>query len=187
MDTGETRVHFMQGVAPSQDKVEKYPVVMPIRWQVVGDNGPLSEPQLNVLTSAATSVSYPKINQPHSLSILQDFSAPVTLQTNFKPDDLIRLMGADPNPFNRWEAGQALARLMMMGMANAIENGTAPAPNKALSGYCKALERTLTNPHFNNNFKALALTPPSPSEVLQNFDKIDPIACLLYTSPSPRD
>ena len=176
LDGGQTRVHFMQSTAATPGQAEKHPLVLPIQWQIVGNDGPLTEPQLKVLTSSATSVAYPKINQPHSISVLQNFSAPVSLKTNFSTEDMLRLMGADPNPFNRWEAGQALARLMLMGMAKAIENGTAPAPNNALRGYCEALRRTLNNPDFNNAFKALALTQPTNMEVLQNLDQIDPIA-----------
>ena len=172
----QNRVHFMQSTAPTPGQAEKHPVIIPIQWQIVGDDGPLSKPQIQVLTGSGTSVTYPKIDQPHSLSVLQNFTAPVVLETNFKTSDLLRLMGADPNPFNRWEAGQALARLMMMSMAKAIENGTAPMPSKALSGYCEALSRTLNNSNFDNAFKALSLTPPTSMEVLQNLDQIDPIA-----------
>ena len=85
-------------------------------------------------------------------------------------------MAADPNPFNRWEAGQTLARQLMADMAKAIESGTPPQADIALKGYCKALGRTLDNPEFDNAFKALALTPPAYMEVLQSLDEIDPIA-----------
>ena len=176
LPSGDTRVHFMQSTAPTPGQAKKLPLVMPIKWQVVGDDGALSEPQMKLLTGSGTSVTYPKIDAPHSLSVLQDFSAPVTLKTNFSTDDLLRLMGADPNPFNRWEAGQTLARQMMAAMAKAIESGKIPAPHKALRGYCEALGRTLDNPKFNNAFKALALTPPTSMEVLQSLDQIDPIA-----------
>lgn len=176
LPTGEQRIHFMQSTAPTPGQPQKHAVVMPIRWQVVGDDGPISAPQLTVLTNGGTSVTIPKVDQPQSLSILQDFSAPVTLETDFSTDDLLRLMGADPNPFNRWEAGQTLARQLMGEMATAIEIGKTPAPNKALRGYCEALGRTLNNPKFDNAFKALALTPPAYMEVLQSLDQVDPVA-----------
>jgi len=166
----------MQSIAPTPGQAKKSALVIPIRWQVVGDEGPLSPPQMSVLTGSGTSLTYPKIDEPHSLSILQDFSAPVTLKSDFSTEDLLRLMGADPNPFNRWEAGQTLARQLMAEMAKAIESGHVPTPHRALQGYCKALGRTLDNPKFNNAFKALALTPPTAMEVLQSLDKIDPIA-----------
>jgi len=142
LPTGENRVHFMQSVAPTPGQDKKFPVIIPIRWQIVGDNGAISKPQLSLLQSAGTSITYNKLDVPHSISVLQDFSA-------------------DPNPFNRWEAGQTLARQLMSKMAKAIESGQTPKADKALRGYCEALQRTLDNPEFDNAFKALTLTPPS--------------------------
>ena len=173
---GSTRLHFMQSTSPTPGQEKKHPVIIPIRWQIVGDDGPISEPQVTVLSTSGTSVTYPKIDAPHSVSVLQDFSAPVTLETDFSTEDLLRLMGADPNPFNRWEAGQMLARQLMAEMAKAIESGKTPATNTALRGYCKALQRTFDNPEFDNAFKALALTPPAAIEVLQSLNETDPIA-----------
>ncbi len=176
--SGENRVHFMQSLAPTPGQDKKTPVIIPIRWQIVGDDGPLSGPQISLLQNSGTSVTYNKVDVPHSISVLQDFSAPVTLETDFTTEDLLRLMGADPNPFNRWEAGQTLARKLMADMAKSIETGQTPPPDTALRGYCEALGRTLENSKFNNNFKALALTPPTSMEVLQSLNEVDPIAVL---------
>ena len=176
LPSGDNRIHFIQSLAPTPGQDKKYPVIIPIKWQVVGDTGPISKPQLSLLQNSGTSVTYNKIDVPHSISVLQDFSAPVTLETDFTTEDLLRLMGADPNPFNRWEAGQTLARQLMAGMARAIESGQTPTPNRALQGYCEALERTLNNENFDNNFKALTLTPPAFMEVLQSLNETDPIA-----------
>ncbi len=173
---GDHRIHFMQATKPTPGQPTKQAVVIPIRWQVVGDDGPLADPQLTLLTGMGTSVTHPKIDTPHSLSILQDFSAPVNLKTDFSTNDLLRLMRSDPNAFNRWEAGQTLARHLIANMAKSIEWGQTPPVDLALRGYCDALGRTLDNPSFNNNFKALALTPPAASEVMQSLDQIDPIA-----------
>ena len=176
LPSGENRIHFMQSLAPTPGQEKKTPVIIPIKWQAVGDDGPISKPHLSLLQSSATSVTYTKVDAPHSISVLQDFSAPVTLETDFTTEDLLRLMGADPNPFNRWEAGQTLARQLMADMARTIENGQTPPPNGALQGYCEALNHTLNNENFDNNFKALTLTPPAFMEVLQSLDEIDPIA-----------
>lgn len=173
---GAHRIHFMQSTKPTPGQSEKSPVVIPIRWQIVGDNGALSEPKLTLLTGSGTSVTYPRIDEPYSVSILQDFSAPVTLETDATTDDLLRLMGADPNAFNRWEAGQTLARHLIANMAKAIETGVTPPADAALKGYCEALKKTLDDPDFNNAFKSLVLTPPASSEVMQSLEQVDPIA-----------
>ena len=173
---GKNRIHFMQSTAPTPGQPQKQALTIPIKMQIIGDQGPLSKPQMSVLQSSGTSVTYAKVDAAHSISVLQDFSAPVTLETDFTTNDLLRLMGADPNPFNRWEAGQTLARDLMASLAKAIESGQTPPTNKALKGYCEALKRTLESSEFDNAFKALTLTPPAYMEVLQSLDEVDPIA-----------
>lgn len=42
-------------------------------------------------------------------SLLRGFSAPVSLQTDLRPEELAVLMAHDPDPYNRWQSGQSLA------------------------------------------------------------------------------
>ncbi len=172
-------VTFSQHTAPTQGQSEKTSLPIPIRWQLIGDNGPLMEPQLTILRSKESSVSYPHIDEPHSLSILQDFSAPVILKTQAKTEDYLRLMAQDPNAFNRWEAGQTLASGLVKTIADAIETGKAPQPDRALSGYVKALKTTLLDANFENGFKALTLTTPADSSIIQSRTQSDPLAVSL--------
>ena len=88
-------------------------------------------------------------------------------------------MAADPNAFNRWEAGQTLASRLVETIAGAIETGSAPKPDRALSGYVKALKATLNDPDFENGFKALTLTTPSDTTIIQSRKKSDPLAVAL--------
>lgn len=169
-------VTFKQSTPPTPGQSKKSAQIMPIRWQVIGDNGPLGEPQLTLLKSAKESVDLPNYGQNYSLSILQDFSAPAILKSDQTSDDALRLMGNDPNAFNRWEAGQSLARELLGRMSQAIETGKTPKPDRALSGYVSALKHTLNDAEFDDNFKALALTIPSNTEVQQSLDQADPIA-----------
>ena len=43
-------------------------------------------------------------------SILRGFSAPVILEFDYSDEQLLTLLAHDTDPFNRWEAGQRLAR-----------------------------------------------------------------------------
>lgn len=169
-------VSFHQQTPPTPGQAHKDPLVLPIRWQAIGDDGPLMEPQLTVMTTEVDNVSYPRFDTPHSLSILQGFSAPVILQSDASTEDLIRLMGNDPDAFNRWEAGQTLARRLLADFAKALEAGIFPAPDRALGAFTEALRKTLNDDSFDNAFKALVLTPPTPMEVLMTAAPIDPIA-----------
>ncbi len=176
---GELSVTFKQRLpkTPGQGKKSAQPI--PIRWQVIGEQGPLSEPQLTVLESMEQTVKLPLKDEAFTLSVLQDFSAPAILKTEQSEDDALRLMANDPNSFNRWEAGQALARKLMGQMAKAIETGKAPPSNPALLRYARALSATLSRHDFDNNFKALTLTLPSDVEIRQSLKQSDPIAVHL--------
>jgi len=173
------QVTFQQALKATPGQSKKSEQVIPIKWQVIGEGGAVSHPQLTILNSAKKSLTLPSSSRAISLSILQDFSAPVILHSDQTPEDALRLMANDPNAFNRWEAGQALARKLMGGMTKAIESGNIPAPARALKSYARALKNTLLDDSFGNNFKALVLTIPSNMEVLQSLPQADPIAVNL--------
>ena len=160
------QVTFQQALKPTPGQPKKAAQVIPIKWQVIGENGPVSEPQLTILDRQEKSLTLPISSSEISLSVLQDFSAPVILHNDQNANDALRLMANDPNAFNRWEAGQALARKLMGGIAKAIESGKVPPPSRALKGYTQALKETVLDENFNNNFKALALTIPSNMETV---------------------
>jgi aminopeptidase N len=88
-------------------------------------------------------------------------------------------MAQDPNAFNRWEAGQTLARKLIGTQALALESGNIPETDIALKQYCDALRQTLNDESFEDNFKALTLTPPGTAEILQSLEQSDPIAVYL--------
>lgn len=171
-----TTVSFTQDTPPTPGQAEKDAVVIPIRWQAIGDSGALSEPQLTVLKDKSQTLSYPHMDEPHSLSVLQGFSAPVILTSDATTADLIRLMGNDPDAFNRWEAGQTLARRLLVDFAKSLEAGQMVEPDPALNAYVQALRATLNDPAFDDAFKALVLTPPTGMEVLMAAAPVDPIA-----------
>ncbi len=172
-------IEFSQTTPPTPGQPKKDPIVMPVRWQAIGDNGPLMDPHLTVLSTETNAVSLPRFDEPFSLSVLQDFSTPVILKTDQSAEDNLRLMAQDPNAFNRWEAGQTLARDLIGTQSKHIASGITPPVNMALKGYCQALCNTLNDKSFNNSFKALALTPPAATEIIQAADTSDPIAVSL--------
>lgn len=173
-------VRFEQNKAPIPAGNTQKNKIIPIRWQAIHEDGQTSDTMLTILTDESVEIAY---NAPKgdavTISALQEFSAPVNLETDYSTPDIIRLMCHDPNGFNRWEAGQSLARDLLIDMSRAIESGDEPRPNRALKSYVQALRTTLLDPNFSNAFKALTLTPPSSLEVLQGMEETDPIALHL--------
>jgi len=172
-------VKFRQRTNKTPGQSQKSNQVIPIKWQIVTADNRECEPQLTILEAQETEVRVPSVAGDYSLSVLHDFSAPVILDSDQSIDDNLRLMAHDSNEFCRWEAGQTIARYLMMRMAMAIESGVMPPADRALTGYCAGLESTLLNDNFDNNFKALALLLPSDNEILQNCETADPVAVNL--------
>jgi aminopeptidase N len=104
------------------------------------------------------------------LSALRGFSAPVKLVVDEPAKDAYVRMGADPDLFNRWEAGQGLATALMLRRA-------AGSPDEVgEERYAEALGRALADAQAEPAFKALMLTLPSESELAQAVSPVDPIA-----------
>jgi aminopeptidase N len=62
-----------------------------------------------VLTRAGEQLTFVGLDAEPVPSILRGFSAPVILDFDYTDAQLLTLLANDPDPFNRWEAGQRLA------------------------------------------------------------------------------
>ena len=92
-------------------------------------------------------------------SILRDFSAPVIVERETDNAERAFLFAHDTDPFNRWEAGRALARETLLAM---IREDAAPDP-----GYLDAAEAMMGDEALDPAFRALALALPSEDELAQ--------------------
>ncbi len=106
-----------------------------------------------------------RFNNIHSkpvLSLLRDFSAPIRLEYTFKDEELLFLLACDKDPFNRWEAAQKLYMKYLMFMISA--KGKINLPN-GLEQFFYALRRLIHDQKLDASFKAIALSPPSETEL----------------------
>ncbi|NNE56713.1 MAG: aminopeptidase N [Hellea sp.] len=168
-------IELKQFNRPTPGQLNKKAKVIPLSWATVHDNGKNSEEQLTILDSASIRLSA----ENGTPSLFRNFSAPVVLKTNFETSDYLRLMAHDKDGFNRWEAGQTIARQLLSGATQAIQQGIEPEINPALRGYTEALKNTLLDNQFDPAFKALVLTPPDDTEIIQALENTDPIAANL--------
>ncbi len=102
-------------------------------------------------------------------AVVRGFSAPVTLDDNLSAKDRLAQMAHDPDPFTRWEAGQSLARAIMLGSGDA-------SPDALTAALSRELDRAQEDPAF----AALALRLPDLAEIILAADKPDPEA--LYAA-----
>ncbi|MCB1475940.1 MAG: DUF3458 domain-containing protein, partial [Rhodobiaceae bacterium] len=166
-------------------QMAKLAVPIPLRLGLVGANGaevPLEPAGDTTLIDGNTLV----VDEAHETlvlenvpprtvpSLLRGFSAPVRLTDDLTAEDLSFLMRHDGDPFNRWEAAQALmSRTLVAGQA-ALKAGREPQFESAL---VDAMRETVLDDRFDNAYRALFLALPGESEIAQQVGKdVDPDA-----------
>src|SRR6185312_11196346 len=98
------------------------------------------------------------------------FSAPVSVTTDAPGKDAYVLLAADPDLFNRWEAGQVLARDLILTRAR----GTPDEVGE--ERFAEAMGRALSDQSAEPAFKALMLSLPSESDLALAWNGADPAA-----------
>ena len=111
----------------------------------------LSEPRMSVRLTG--------VERPPVLSALRGFSAPVKLKTDARPEDRYVLLAADPDLFNRWEAGQSLAQDLILARAK----GQPDAAGEAR--FAAALGQAVADPSAEPAFTALLLQLPEEADL----------------------
>ncbi len=159
-EDGTYRLTFRQHTPPTPDQPEKAPQVLPIAVGLLSPNGDEVVPtQVLEMTQAEQSFEFTGLAARPVPSILRDFSAPVVLERQVPDSERAFLLAHDTDPFNRWEAGRALARETLLGM---IRDGAAPG-TLWLDGVAAALRDDTLDPAFRAQLLAL----PTQSELAQ--------------------
>jgi aminopeptidase N len=124
-----------------------------------------------VLSRAGEQLTFVGLDAEPVPSILRGFSAPVILDFEYTDAQLLTLLANDPDPFNRWEAGQRLGlRAALHGIA-ALATDSTPVLNDA---YIDAMRSVLRNPQLDAAFKELVLTLPSETYIAEQLAVVDP-------------
>jgi aminopeptidase N len=172
-----------QSGAPAGDAA-KLPCIIPLAIGLVARDGralpvrledePAAGPTASatqrvlVLEEARSFFTFVDVDVEPVPSLLRGFSAPVILTDGLTDADLLVLLQHDPDPFNRWEAGQRLALTRLLAMVR----GTAPAE---LDGaFVDAMRALLRHPTLDAAFKNLALTLPTEGYLAEQITPVDP-------------
>jgi aminopeptidase N len=124
------------------------------------------------MTQANESVTFSNVDEEPVPSILRGFSAPVLLSYDYSDAQLLTLLAHDPDPFNRWEAGQ---RLGLRAALNFISSGADAASSQPLNeAYLQAMRGVLRHPTLDAAFKELVLTLPSETYIAEQMELVDP-------------
>ncbi len=177
-------LHFTQScpATPGQSAKEAFVIPIslglidaygaPLALQLPDDAAPLGDSHLFVMTESRQSITFVNVDQAPVPSILRGFSAPVVLDFDYSDAELLTLLAFDPDPFNRWEAGQ---RLALRSAINLIAIESMDTGSKPLNyAYIGAMRQVLRHPTLDAAFKELVLTLPSETYIAEQLDVVEP-------------
>ncbi|HEY2052163.1 MAG TPA: aminopeptidase N [Caulobacteraceae bacterium] len=165
------KLNLAQETDPTPGQPEKRALPIPIAFGLLdGEGGEIRATEIILLDDAQRTVRLEGVRERPVVSALRGFSAPVNLAMSAPVKDAYILMAADPDLFNRWEAGQSLARALILGRA-------AGRPDEVgEERFADALGRALSDPSADPAFKALQLALPSESDLAVLSTPADPAA-----------
>jgi aminopeptidase N len=162
---------------PGQDR--KRPLPLPVRVGLLDPegrtlafmrDGQAADETVIVLDQAEAKVTLTGVDSAPVVSALRGFSAPVVLTTDAERKARYLQLASDPDLFNRWEAGQELARDLILAHA-------AGTPDEVgEERYAEAVGRALADQAADPAFKALLLTLPSEMDLAVLMTPADPAA-----------
>ncbi|MFW8636806.1 aminopeptidase N [Cribrihabitans pelagius] len=159
---GTYTLTFEQSTPPTPGQPEKAPRVIPVAVGLLSPNGgEVRGTEVLELTEAKQSFAFDGLAAKPVPSILREFSAPVILERETSNAERAFLLAHDTDPFNRWEAGNALAKETRVAM---VLDGAAPDAD-----YLDALAKLVRDDALDPAFRALVLTPPSQSDIAQTL------------------
>jgi aminopeptidase N len=161
-ETAQTfTVHVSQHTPATPGQANKQALHVPLALgllSVSGEDLPLPpESRLLELRTDSTQVTFENIAVRPVLSINRGFSAPVILKTDCTEADLLVQFAHDSDSFNRWEAGQTLARRMLVA---AYHGDTVD-----IAAFAAGLRLNIFSPHLDDAFKANILGLPGEAEI----------------------
>ncbi|HET6522350.1 MAG TPA: aminopeptidase N, partial [Geminicoccaceae bacterium] len=178
------RLRVRQHTPPTPGQPEKLPLHVPLALGLLdresgaelplrleGENAPRGTSRVLELREAEETFTFAGVPRPPVPSLLRGFSAPVVLDAGYTDDELRFLAAHDPDPFNRWEALQALAIKLILKL---VEDRRAGRPLALDAGFADAFAATLDHRRDRDPaFVAQALALPSEPYLGQQMEVID--------------
>ncbi|KAL7122986.1 hypothetical protein ACP275_01G078200 [Erythranthe tilingii] len=185
---------FSQEVPSTPGQPVKEPMFIPVALGLVGSTGkdiPLTsvdhDGKLETLSSNGQTVHttvlrvtkkeeefvFNDVPERPVPSILRGYSAPIRLDSDLTDADLYFLLANDSDEFNRWEAGQVLARKLMLSLVSDFQQNKALVLNPQ---FLHGIKSILGDSILDKEFIAKALTLPGEGEIMDMLEVADPDA-----------
>jgi aminopeptidase N len=162
---------FAQSTKPTPGQPVKRPLPIPIAFGLLDEDGrSLRDTDVVVLDAAEQTLRLEGVERTPVVSALRGFSAPVTLASDAPTKDAYVLLASDPDLFNRWDAGQSLARDLI------LKRAAGRADDVGEERFAEAMGRALEDQSADPALKALMLALPSEPDVAMAVEAADPAA-----------
>jgi aminopeptidase N len=151
------------------------PLPIPVRVGLLGSDGrevPNTARTLELVEQEQT-FTFDDVPGPPVLSIARGFSAPIRVDMERAPEELAFLLAHDPDSFSRWEAGQELAKRILLRLVGEARAGRALEVEPLV---VDAFRKVLLDEGLDGSIKSLTLSLPSEELISQELDSVDPAA-----------
>ncbi len=173
-------LELSQETRPTQGQETKQPMVLPIKFGLIGPNGsPMTwnsvsggdvRDDMIVMDTSKLTLTFKGVPNRPVPSLFRGFSAPVKLRSEASMTDQLFLARHDSDPFNRWQALQDASMALMLGAI-----GGKPWTDAQVSALAEALNETLLAKSLDPAFKANALQLPAEQLIARTIgSSIDP-------------
>ena len=159
---GTYTLNIAQTNPPTPGQPGKAPKVIPVAVALLNPNGDEVLPTTVLeLTQPRQSFTFENLATKPIPSILRNFSAPVILERDQSAAERAFLLAHDTDPFNKWEAGRALAKDVL---ARMVTDGADPSAD-----WLDALAQVAADEALDPAFRALALRLPGEDDMAQTL------------------
>ena len=177
------RLDFEQSTPATPGQPDKQPVVIPIALGLIDpsgkemtiepDTGPLPN-GVYVLDAPTGSLTFKNVTERPVPSLLRGFSAPIILDIALGEEDLLHLFKYDSDSFNRWQAAQSFAMIVLRRCVEAARTGSVVPVDPR---FAEALGSVLNGD--NHALIAQIISLPTESDIARDIGKnIHPDAIL---------
>ena len=177
------RLDFEQSTPATPGQPDKQPVVIPIALGLIDpsgnemtiepDTGPLPN-GVFVLDTPTGSLTFKNVTERPVPSLLRGFSAPIILDVALGEEDLLHLFKYDSDSFNRWQAAQSFAMIVLRRCVEAARTGSVVPVDPR---FAEALGSVLNGD--NHALIAQIISLPTESDIARDIGKnIHPDAIL---------
>jgi len=171
-ESGSVTIALEQSCPATPGQFEKEPFHIPIAWGLLGADGQdLVGTEVFELTEKRQEITVKGLPERPVPSLLRGFSAPIKLLFDESDENLGFRLAHDPDPFNRWEAGQKLGARVVLGAEEKMCAGEdVETPTALMDAFRSTLERTDLDP----SLQAYALRLPDEATLAEEMGMVRP-------------